>query len=56
MRDEPGSRDMCVLESPEEEGIYLAEIDMDLLREYRENEIMGDKYRHPDKYEILLED
>ena len=56
LRDEPGSRDMCVLESLEEEGIYLAEIDMDLLREYRENEIMGDKYRHPDKYEILLED
>ena len=56
LRDEPGSRDMCVLESPEEEGIYLAEIDMDLLREYREHEIMGDKYRHPDKYEILLED
>lgn len=56
LRDEPGSRDMCVLESPEEEGIYLAEIDMDLLREYRENEIMGDKYRHPDKYEILLEE
>ena len=56
LRDESGSRDMCVLESPEEEGIYLAEIDMDLLREYREHEIMGDKYRHPDKYEILLED
>jgi predicted amidohydrolase len=56
MRDEPGSRDMCVLESPEKEGIYLAEIDMDLLREYREHEIMGDKYRHPDKYEILLEE
>ena len=56
LRDEPGSRDMCVLESPEEEGIYLAEIDMDLLREYREHEIMGDKYRHSDKYEMLLED
>ena len=56
LRDEPGSRDMCVLESPEKEGIYLAEIDMDLLREYREHEIMGDKYRHPDKYEMLLED
>ena len=56
LRDEPGSRDMCVLESPEEEGIYLAEIDMDLLREYREHEIMGDKYRHPDKYEILMEE
>ena len=33
--------------------IYIAKIDMDLLREYRENEVMGDRYRHPDKYGIL---
>ena len=25
----------------EEEGIYLARIDMDLLRDYREHEVMG---------------
>ena len=53
LRDEPGVRDMCVLEVPGEEGVYLAEIDMDLLREYRENEVMGNKYRHPDKYGTL---
>lgn len=34
-RDEPGVRDMCILEAPDEEGIYLAEIDMDMLQEYR---------------------
>lgn len=53
LRDEPGSRDMCILEAPEEEGVFLAEIDLDLLREYRANEVTGDKYRHPDKYGIL---
>lgn len=56
MRDEPGSRDMCILEAPEEEGVYMAEIDLDLLREYRANEVMGQKYRHPEKYAILVSD
>lgn len=55
LEDEPGVRDMCILEAPEEEGIYLAEINMDLLRSYRKNEVMGDKYRHPDKYGTLTE-
>ena len=53
LRDEPGVRDMCILEAPEEEGIYLAEIDMDMLRDYRIHEVMGSKYRHPDTYGIL---
>ncbi len=52
-RDEPGVRDMCVFEAPEKEGVYLAGIDMDMLREYREHEVMVEKYRHPDKYGIL---
>lgn len=55
LRDEPGSRDMCILEAPEDEGIYLAGIDMDMLREYRGREVMGDKYRHPDRYGILTD-
>ena len=54
LRDEPGVRDMCILEAPEEEGIYLAEIDMDMLRDYRIHEVMGSKYRHPDNYGILI--
>ena len=44
---------MCILEAPEEEGIYVARIDMDMLRDYREHEVMGNKYRHPDRYGIL---
>lgn len=47
LRDEPDARDMCILQAPEEEGIHLAEIDADMLREYRENEVMGDKYNTP---------
>ena len=53
LEDEPGVRDMCIFEAPGEEGVYLAEIDMDMLRNYREHEVMGNKYRHPDKYGIL---
>lgn len=53
LREEPGSRDMCILEAPEEEGVFLAELDLELLREYRAREVMGDKYRRPDKYGIL---
>ncbi len=56
LEDEPDVRDMCILEAPEEEGIYLAEIDMDLLRNYRESEVMGSKYRHPSRYGILTAD
>ena len=52
--DEPGVRDMCILEAPEEEGIYLAEIDLEMLRDYREKEVMGSRYRHPNKYGALL--
>lgn len=56
LRDEPGVRDMCILEAPSEEGIYIADIDLDLLREYRASEVMGSKYRHPKKYESLVSD
>ena len=38
-----------------EEGIYLAEIDLDMLRDYRDHEVIGEAYRHPDKYGILIE-
>ena len=54
LEDAPGSRDMCTFEAPEEEGIYLAEINIDMLRDYREHEVMGEAFRHPDKYGILV--
>lgn len=54
VEEDPYSRDMCILEASEQEGIYAAEIDFDLLRKYRENEVMGGKYRHPNKYGALI--
>ncbi len=53
--EEPGVRDMCVFEAPGEEGIYTAELDLDMLREHRSQDVMGDKFRQPDKYRILTE-
>lgn len=49
-------RDMCVFEAPGTSGVYVAELDLDSLRTHRSNDIMGDKYRHPDKYDILSDD
>ena len=46
----PGSRDTCVFEAGEEAGIYIAELDVDLLRDYRKREVWGMKNRRPDLY------
>ena len=51
----PDSRDTCILEAGETEGIYLAELDIDMLRGYRESEVHGNAYRHPEKYGLLTE-
>ena len=53
--DMEGSRDTCILEAGGEEGIYVAELDLDQLREYRKNEVHGNAYRRPGKYGILTE-
>lgn len=52
--EEAGSRDMCLLEAPEAEGIYLAGLDLEMLRAYREEEVHGNAYRRPEKYGLLL--
>lgn len=52
--DQPGSRDMCILEADENQGIYLAELDLDLLRDYRSREVHGNAYRRPEKYHDLI--
>lgn len=49
-----GFRDMCILQAGEEEGIFMAEIDLDLLREYRACEVHGNAYRRPHLYGALL--
>ena len=53
LREVPGGRDMCVLNAPEEPGVYVGTLDLDMLRNHRSGDIMGDKYRHPEKYGIL---
>ena len=50
-----GSRDTKVFEAGEQEGIYLAEIPLETLRWYRENEVHGNAYRRPDKYQLLTD-
>ena len=54
LRDEPGVRDMCILEAPGEAGVYVADVNMDQLREYRAHEVMGDNFRHPGTYGCLV--
>ncbi|WP_024858349.1 carbon-nitrogen hydrolase family protein [Ruminococcus albus] len=53
LRDEPGVRDMCILEADGSEGIFTADIDLAMLRDYRDNEVMGDNYRKPWAYSDL---
>lgn len=50
-----GSRDTCILQADGKEGIYIAELDLEQLRHYRENEVHGNAYRHPQKYGLLID-
>lgn len=51
----PGSRDTCVFEAGSEEGIFIAELDADMLRDFREREVWGVKNRRPELYGSLTE-
>lgn len=51
----PGSRDTCILQADGSEGIFLAKLDLDQLRNYRQEEVHGNAYRRPKKYGILTE-
>ncbi len=50
-----GSRDTCLLQAGGGEGVYTAELDLDMLRAYRTREVHGNAYRHPKKYGILTD-
>lgn len=50
-----GSRDTCILQADGQEGIFIAELDLDQLRSYRKSEVHGNAYRHPKKYGLLTE-
>ena len=50
---EDGSRDMCLLQADGTEGVFVAKLDLDQLRNYREYEVQGNAYRHPELYGML---
>ncbi len=50
-----GVRDTCALEAGEAEGIFLARLDIALLREYRRREVQNLHNRRPELYGILAE-
>ena len=50
---EDGSRDMCLLRADGSEDVFAAELDLDQLRDYREHEVQGNAYRHPELYGML---
>ena len=50
-----GSRDTCVLEADGAEGIFIAEFDLDMIRNYRKREVHGNAYRRPKMYGIITD-
>lgn len=56
VEDVVGERDMCIIECGEEEGVFVAEFDLDMMREYRKTEVHGNCYRRCEKYGLLVED
>lgn len=49
------SRDTCILQADGKEGVFIAELDLDMLRGYREHEVHGNAYRRPEKYKLLID-
>lgn len=47
------SRDTCVVEAGEEEGVYLATFDLGRLRDWRAREAWGNSFRKPHRYGLL---
>lgn len=54
--DGSGPRDTCLLETEGEEGIYIAEVDIELVDEYRRAEVHGNAFRRPWKYTLLTDE
>lgn len=48
------SRDTLIIEAGEQEGIYIADFPIDEIRKYRNSEVHGNAYRHPQKYKLLI--
>jgi N-carbamoylputrescine amidase len=46
-------RDTLVIEAGENEGVFLATFDIDLIRAYRVREVWGNAFRKPHRYSLL---
>ena len=53
--DKQGSRNTLVIEAGEAEGVYLAQFDLDQIRDYRRRETWGNAFRRPHRYSGLAE-
>ena len=53
--DLPG-RDTLIVEGGEREGIFIAEFDMDAIRDYRRREVWGNSFRRPRLYGALADE
>lgn len=51
-----GSRDICLLQAGGEEGVCLAQLDLEQLRRYRQSEVHGNAYRRPALYGALTDE
>lgn len=51
---EEDPRDTCVFEAGGEPGVYMGELDLDLLRIYRNIEVHGNAFRRPELYGPLV--
>jgi predicted amidohydrolase len=45
-----GAQETLIIEAGEDEGIYVAEFDIDKIRAYREREVWGNAFRKPRSY------
>ncbi len=54
LSEDDNEQDTLVIEAGEAEGIYIAEFDLDSIRDYRQREDWGDSYRRPGCYGALL--
>lgn len=54
--DSTVARNFCILETGDKEDIYSGDIDLDLLRNYRKEEVHGNAYRRPEKYSKLIDE
>ncbi len=50
-----GLRDTCIFEVDESEGIFVSNLDLNMLRNYREKEVHSNAYRRSEKYTLLLD-